>query len=333
MATLTSFASYLRSSEHSERTITEYVRTLTRLERELGPLDQVSLADWRAWRDQRHERVRLGEISPAKPRSEYQTLSKYFEWLIERRELEINPMRMLKTFKRQAWKPRPMSKDGLARLFDHVMPRPNVPDLFMERLRNRAIVSLLFNGLRNQEAATLRTDHLIVSRTDDTMIVRVHGKGRHGKPKIAEVPMQKMLAEYVAEYVVRKFLVFEQEPASWLMLLDEALRRRLLTSRPLFYNAAGAPLSRRDLNRLFQTWRDAAEIGEYTTAHGRVRPYSPHSLRHAFGSYLLENGVDIRVIQELMRHSSIQTTQYYTEVPGSLAARSVQALTIPKGSV
>jgi integrase/recombinase XerC len=144
------------------------------------------------------------------------------------------------------------------------------------RPRDVAILELLYaSGLRVSELSGLDVDAL--DRADGT--VRVHGKG--GKERIVPYGAQAARA------------------------LEAWLGTRGEQSGPLFTNPRGRRLSVRSVHTIVRRWARAAGI---------TRRVSPHTLRHTFATHLLDRGADLRMIQELLGHSRLSTTQRYTHV-------------------
>ncbi|MFW5682601.1 MAG: tyrosine recombinase [Phycisphaeraceae bacterium] len=153
------------------------------------------------------------------------------------------------------------------------------------RLRDVALIELLYGGgLRASEAAGLNT----TSVHDTLGVVRILGKGN--KERI--VPLGRPAVRAVREYVdeLRPELLRPERPTD-----------RLLLSR------TGRPLER---VAVWQIIKRHAKHAGVPTAH-------PHTLRHSFATHLLAGGADLRVVQELLGHSNIQTTQIYTHVDRS----------------
>jgi integrase/recombinase XerD len=148
--------------------------------------------------------------------------------------------------------------------------------------RDRAILELLYGaGLRISELVGLDVDDLDL----DDAAVRVFGKG--SKERL--VPIGRMARDAVAAYLTRG-------------------RPALATGRSraaLFLNTRGGRLTRQSCSRLLDAHRTRAGI---------TRVVTPHDLRHSFATHLLEGGADVRVVQELLGHASVATTQVYTLV-------------------
>lgn len=149
-------------------------------------------------------------------------------------------------------------------------------------VRDRALLELLYaTGLRVSEAAGLTLDRVSL---EDRML-RCLGKG--GRERV--VP-------------------FGETAAAWLRRYLEEERPRLArrsSSPALFLSARGGPLNRRTI------W---ARVRRYAARAGLVKHVHPHTLRHTFATHLLANGAPLRVIQEMLGHADIATTQIYTHV-------------------
>ena len=157
-------------------------------------------------------------------------------------------------------------------------------------LRDRALLELLYGtGARISEAVGLDVDDLDwgASGADGTVLLR--GKG--GKERI--VPVGSFAREAVDAYLVRG----RPELA--------AVSTGLAAGGALFLNSRGGRLSRQSAWAVLVKAADRA---------GVTRDVSPHTLRHSFATHLLDGGADVRVVQELLGHASVTTTQVYTLV-------------------
>ncbi|MGZ3711803.1 MAG: tyrosine-type recombinase/integrase, partial [Bdellovibrionota bacterium] len=149
-----------------------------------------------------------------------------------------------------------------------------------EGLRNRAILELLYStGLRVSELAALDLSDLSAEGT-----ILVLGKGKKERLVVFGTYARKSVDEYLA--MRNEFKPDEDEVA-------------------LFVNSRGGRLSVRGIERIVH---DSAMLA------GLPNDVSPHTLRHSFASHLLARGADLRVIQELLGHSSLSTTQKYTHI-------------------
>ncbi len=145
--------------------------------------------------------------------------------------------------------------------------------------RDRAILEVLYaSGLRVSELCTL-TLHSI-----DENAVKVRGKG--GKERV--IPIHSKAIAAVDHYLNR---------------------RENFPSETLFLTEKGKPISR------ILVWK---LVKHYAKAAGIIKNISPHTLRHSFATHLLENGADLRIIQEMLGHANIATTDRYTHLSTSL---------------
>ena len=153
-------------------------------------------------------------------------------------------------------------------------------------LRDRALLEVLYGtGARISEAVGLAVDDVDRGQA----AVRLAGKG--GKERV--VPVGSYALRAVEEYLVRA------RPAL------AANGRGGVRGGALFLNVRGGPLSRQSAWAIL---RSAAERA------GLIEEMSPHTLRHSFATHLLDGGADVRVVQELLGHASVTTTQVYTQV-------------------
>jgi len=148
-------------------------------------------------------------------------------------------------------------------------------------VRDRAIIELFYaTGMRVSELANLRMDGVNL----DSGFLRCVGKG--SKERV--IPLGKSANDYVSRYITK-------------------VRGKLAHSRSpyLFVSYKGKGFSRQALWKM---------IKKYTTSAGIHKKISPHTFRHSFATHMLERGADLRIVQELLGHSDISTTQIYTHV-------------------
>lgn len=198
--------------------------------------------------------------------------------------------------------PKALTIEQVEALLDAAGPTPGpdameTGDASLARLRDRALLELLYaTGARVSEIVQLDVDDL--AHGD---VLRLRGKG--SKERI--VPVGSYARAAVDAYLARA--------------RPELSRRGRATPR-LFLGVRGAPLSRQSAWLIIQQAADRAGL----TAH-----VSPHTLRHSFATHLLQGGADVRVVQELLGHASVATTQIYTHVTVD-ALRDVYATSHPR---
>ncbi len=164
-------------------------------------------------------------------------------------------------------------------------------------IRDRAILELLYAcGLRVSELVGLDTDRVDLVNQQ----VRVIGKGNRER----RVPMGDEARERLHRYRIGPY-------AEW------TARR---PTPAVFVGLRGNRMSREAVWRLVRRWADAAGVAERVT---------PHTFRHSFATHLLEGGADLRVVQALLGHASISTTQLYTHLTGE-RVREVYARAHPR---
>jgi integrase/recombinase XerD len=156
-------------------------------------------------------------------------------------------------------------------------------------LRDRALLELLYGtGARISEAVGLAVDDLAIGTDPTTAAVRLAGKG--GKERV--VPVGSYAVRAVEDYLVRA------RPAL-------AATARAGVRGALFLNSRGGALTRQSAWAILRACAERA---------GLTVEISPHTLRHSFATHLLDGGADVRVVQELLGHASVTTTQVYTLV-------------------
>ncbi|NLE23142.1 MAG: tyrosine recombinase [Actinobacteria bacterium] len=168
-------------------------------------------------------------------------------------------------------------------------------------LRDRLVMELLYGcGLRSMELVALRLGDVQAAQAQ----ILVRGKG--GKSRL--VPLGEEAAAALRRYLERGRGELERQAALAGRESSAAPRREaaLLLSR------TGRPLRTSDVRRL---------VVKYSRLAG-IDPASPHMLRHAYATHMLERGADLRAIQELLGHASVSTTQVYTHVSGAHLRRT-----------
>ncbi|MFQ5482309.1 MAG: tyrosine recombinase XerC [Nitrospinaceae bacterium] len=206
-------------------------------------------------------------------------LSSFFKYLCREGRLESNPIQGLPAPRKQDPLPVYVSVDDVFGWLNRPEGSGFIPT------RDRAILETLYGtGIRIGELVSLRTEDLYLDRRQ----IRVRGKGR--KERI--LPLGRAAVAALQSY------------------LDQ--RRALLQARradppptAVFLNARGNPITARGVRK---------NLGGHLQGTPLAGTLSPHSLRHAFATHLLESGADLRAIQELLGHASLSTTQKYTHL-------------------
>ncbi len=208
------------------------------------------------------------------------TLRSFHRWMDKRGLIETNPMLLIRTPKQSKRLPKAISVDQIERL----LSAPD--DTTLLGARDRAILETLYStGIRVSELVGINRGD--IDEAGEALIVR--GKGR--KERI--VPLGSHALASLRHY---------------LGLLDADLRHAGLAPEPdapLFVNKHGTRLSTRSVRR---------KVTKYLMQIGLDPDISPHTLRHSFATHLLDNGADLRSVQELLGHQSLSTTQVYTHL-------------------
>ncbi len=200
----------------------------------------------------------------------------FFRYLLQEGLLDQDVTEVMDT--PRAWKTLPGVLS--VREVSHLLESPVGDDRFA--LRDRAILELLYaTGLRASELAGLTIEGLHV----ESGYVRCEGKGR----KVRIVPFGSQAQSHLMRYLRETRGAFLKSPSD----------------RAVFLTRRGRAFTRNALWRL---------VKRHVRRAGIRKPVSPHTLRHSFASHLLANGAPLRVIQEMLGHADIATTQMYTHV-------------------
>ena len=155
-------------------------------------------------------------------------------------------------------------------------------------VRDQAMLELLYSsGARVSELIGINLNDLSTIETDDGIITTLKLRGKGSKERI--VPLGSFAAKAIENYLVR--------------VRPDLVAKSSKTTSALFLNSRGSRISRQSA---WQMVLDAAE------AAGVTEHVSPHVFRHSYATHLLDGGADIRVVQELLGHASVTTTQIYT---------------------
>ncbi len=195
--------------------------------------------------------------------------------------IDADPLAGVRAPRRPSRLPRVLSVDEAASLV--TAPTRGVPRNEALARRDAAILELLYaTGMRISELAGLTVDRLDLAHQR----LRVVGKGNKERQLLFGAPAALALRHY-------------------LEVARPVLARRGDAGSAVFLNASGTPLGARGARMVIDRW---------VTAIGAPSRTSPHTLRHSFATHLLEGGADLRVVQELLGHANLQTTQVYTHL-------------------
>lgn len=204
------------------------------------------------------------------------SMKKFFSYLHKYHYIVENPMVNVDTPKSASHFPDVLTVNEV----DKLLTMPDVSDKY--GIRDRTILEVMYaTGLRVSEVVNLKMDNLHL----EMGIIQTIGKG--DKERI--IPIGTEAIKWIYEYMEK----------SRPLLLK---KRR---SEYLFLNAHGGGISRQSI------WQ---KLKYYVALAGIKKNVTPHTLRHSFATHILENGADLRIVQELLGHSDISTTQIYTHV-------------------
>ena len=225
---------------------------------------------------QQYLAVRFPQSKPRSISRMIATLRRYYRHALRENRIQLDPTLQIDSPKLPRSLPKSLNEEEVGNLL-------NVPDLTQPiGLRDRAMLELLYAcGLRVTELVGIKVTEVSLQEG----VIRVTGKGS----KTRLVPMGEEAVEWIARYLK------EARP--------EILQRRLSDS--LFVTQRGEAMTRQAFWYL---------IKRYALLAGINKPMSPHVLRHAFATHLLNHGADLRVVQMLLGHADISTTQIYTHV-------------------
>jgi integrase/recombinase XerC len=270
------FLRSLRERNASPHTIKAYTGDLDNFATYIGPRD---------WRHIDHVTIRgflshlyekgLGKTSVARSLAAVRSL---YRWLAQEGVAEQNPAALVSTPKLPKKLPRVPTIEEMNTVLDGPMPEVAA---FPER--DRLMFELLYGcGIRNSELVGIDLDDIRLS--NEAILIR--GKGK----KERYVPFGDSVKSALAAY---------------LPLRQQTLAERKKNTNALLINRRGGRLTTRSAGRI---------VKKIAVAKGLPPDVHPHTLRHAFGTHMLEEGADLRAIQEMLGHERLSTTQRYTQL-------------------
>ena len=213
------------------------------------------------------------------------SLRSFFDWLILEGERQDNPCDRIDAPKLGRYLPEVLSVEEVESILDSVDTNAG-----WTGLRDRAILEILYGcGLRVSEAYGLQISHVYLQEG----FVRVVGKG----DKERLVPLGELAADAFKNYL-------DARPAAAEPTFDDVA----------FLNKNGRPLSRVAIFNL---------VKKQALLAGVRKEISPHTFRHSFATHLIENGADLRIVQEMLGHESILTTEIYTHIDTATWQRAI----------
>lgn len=294
-AAQTAFAQYLAVERaYSPKTVEVYTRDVAKLRAHLAekrgkdaPLARLSALDVRS-----QLAALFGDNGPATIGRKLSSVRAFCRFLVKRGVIPGNPAAAIKGPKKPKPLPRALDVDAAFKLVEAPTATGRTSHRALSpaeqarhellRLRDQALLELIYStGLRVSEACGLDVGDIDRDRYGTPMVLVRRGKG--GKSR--QVPLGGAADRALAAY----------EPA----------RRGLGGGTALFLNAEGGRLTPRSVQRMVKRWSIAGGVHEIAT---------PHGLRHSFATHLLDGGVDLRTIQDLLGHASLASTQIYTKV-------------------
>lgn len=283
------FMTFLELERHaSHETVRNYVSDLRQFEAFMraeypdaptfdhATVKTESIRAYLHWLDRKHEK----STSMARKLA---SLRSFFRYLQRQGMVGLNPAEAIRTPKQPKHLPRVLTKDDAAALMEFPADQAG------GSLRDRALLETLYStGARVSELVGINLEDLRASEG----LVHLRGKGR--KERI--VPIGDVALQVIQAYL-------NQRPLPLMESRDLRTKTQRVTS-PVFRNSRGGRLTTRSVARIVARYSNRL-------AGGSV---SPHTLRHSFATHLLDEGADLRSIQEMLGHASLSTTQKYTHL-------------------
>ncbi len=206
------------------------------------------------------------------------SLRRFHQFLRQERYVENDPMQHIETPKKGQALPKILSLEEVEKLIE----TPDTSTLL--GFRDRAILEVMYaTGMRVSEVIHLKLENLHL----ELSLIKTVGKG--DKERI--IPLGNIALKWLQDYL-------EQ-------VRPKLLKKDKDDNTYVFLNHHGKPLTRQGI------WKNLKGIVQKA---GITKEVTPHTLRHSFATHLLENGADLRIVQELLGHSDISTTQIYTHI-------------------
>jgi len=277
---ITDFSNFLKfEKSFSDNTLDAYVRDIKKLESfATTELEEISpqVISYENLQEFIYQlsKKKISERSQARGIS---SIKAFFKFLLEEEYREDNPSALLEVPKLGLYLPDTLSMEDIDRIINSVDKKTDIGQ------RNQCILEVLYGcGLRVSELVDLKISNINFKEG----FIIVEGKGE----KTRLVPLASSTAEYLHDYI-------------------QNVRKKIKVNKKhediVFLNTRGTNMSRVIVFII---------IKELTQKAGINKSISPHTFRHSFATHLLQNGADLRFIQEMLGHSSITTTQVYTHL-------------------
>ncbi len=274
---LAGFLRALAQRNASAHTVKAYRTDLAEFVSFVGP-EELKAIDHlliRAFLGQLYERG-LSKASVARSLS---SIRSFFKWMGRERKIASNPALLVSAPKLPKKLPRVPTMEEMNAVLD-----AHMPEEASFAARDRLVLELLYGcGIRNSELTGINTEDVHLRQG----LILVRGKGR----KERLVPFGDAAQRALHEYLPQRGRILEE--------------RRRTGEQALLINLRGGRLTSRSVGRI---------VKAIAVAGGLPSEVHPHTLRHAFGTHMLEEGADLRAIQELLGHERLSTTQRYTQL-------------------
>jgi integrase/recombinase XerD len=226
-----------------------------------------------------HHLRQLGRAAATQSRT-IVSIRAFYQYLVRERIMDQDPSVQLETPKLEKRLPNVLTIQEVESLLE--APQTTVPN----GMRDKAMLEVLYaTGIRVSELISLEVEHV----NPEMGFVRCMGKG--SKERI--IPLGAIASEFVSSYI---------------STMRPKLLKQSKTEAALFINHLGTRITRQGFWKIIKKYAAETQI---------VKEITPHTLRHSFAAHLLENGADLRSVQEMLGHADISTTQIYTQVTRS----------------
>ena len=282
MPDLSFYAEYLRTEKQaSENTVSSYMRDVRQFVGEMEVREIPLREVTKKDIEEYSDRLTRRVMSPATVTRSTASIKSFYNCLVFRGEVESNPAMSVTTARAERKLPEILTDQECQRFLEQARCTD------AKGYRDRAMLELLYaTGMRVSELISLEVDDVNLARG----VVCCPGRGK-GAERI--IPMYPTAARFVNEYM-------------------RCIRPRIverLDEHALFVNMTGERMSRQGFWKVIKHYQEKAGIKKDIT---------PHTLRHSVATHLLKNGVELRMVQQILGHSDISTTQIYTKVLDSM---------------